>query len=161
MAQLFSIKLNLVQPSTNAFHFENFYKYFLSTTKMTCGPWDPLPPKADAVDSTLRVSVKDLHSQIISYAPIKLIQPFMFFTRHFIFYLLIDSTRACIAWKKRDCACVLKQNKDKTKISSWCMSNIRTTAASIKCIRRGVDPHPTALQNYSPHVCHSLLTSVW
>jgi hypothetical protein len=128
---------------------------------MTCRSWDPLPRKADAVGSTLRVPVKDLNSQIISYAPIKPIQPFRSFTRHFILYLLIDYTLARIAWKSRDCACVLKQNKDKTNTSSRCVPNIRTSAASMKCVKRGIDPHPTALQNHSPRVRHSSLTSVW
>jgi hypothetical protein len=47
--------------------------------------------KADGVASTIRVPVKELNSYIISDAPIKPIQTFMPFIRHF-FHLTMDLT---------------------------------------------------------------------
>ena len=117
------------------------------TTKITRRPWDP---------STLIARSSRMHpsNQFSPLGP----SPG---TSYFIYWSIPHMHDAHIAWENWDCARVLKRNKDKTNTSFRCVPNIRTTAASMKCVRRGIDPYPTALQNHSPRVHHSSLTSVW
>jgi hypothetical protein len=79
-------------PSTAVLIPDNFkvFKLFSMDNKK-CRPWDSLPSKAYAVDSTLKVPVKAQIARSSHMHPSSQFSPLGSLTTHFIFYFLINS----------------------------------------------------------------------